>query len=244
MVVVRVHGPFDHERSLRTLQAVAELRVRRGIPSLVWDARRRTSQAGPEDVRSLVPYLDSWSRVAVVAHTGPQYQVARMAAGLTGDRVSVCPDTKGALRWVRAGQRCEQDLWSEPAEASATPARILVIDDDPAIRRTVSRILSLSGFQVVEAGDGKEGVEALARGDFALVITDLLMPGVEGIETIQTVRETQPTVPIIAISGSFGDDHFTPLDDAKLMGADLALAKPFTVEKLLSAVHSVLGRGT
>jgi CheY-like chemotaxis protein len=118
--------------------------------------------------------------------------------------------------------------------------KVLVIDDDAAVRRIVSKMLARAGHETREAADGAEGMRALLRERFELVITDLFMPGQEGIETIGRIREIDTEIPIIAISGSSQDDHFSPLGDAKVLGADRAVEKPFTVEQLLAAVQELL----
>jgi CheY-like chemotaxis protein len=119
-------------------------------------------------------------------------------------------------------------------------AKVLVIDDDEGVRASVSRILASGGHDAVVAVNGLDGIDALIRTRFDVVITDILMPVQEGIETIQRVRELDPEMPIIAISGAFGQDDFSALDDAKLIGADVAIEKPFTVEELLEAIAEVL----
>jgi CheY-like chemotaxis protein len=119
-------------------------------------------------------------------------------------------------------------------------AKVLLIDDDEGVRASVSRILASGGHQTVVAVNGLDGIDALIRTRFDLVITDLVMPVQEGIETIQRVRELDADIPIIAISGAFGQNNFSALDDATLIGADLAIEKPFTVEKLLDGVSRVL----
>ena len=123
-------------------------------------------------------------------------------------------------------------------------AKVLVIDDDPGMRQAVRRILERGGHDSVEAVNGQDGIDALIRSQFDLVITDLFMPDQDGITGIQRVRELDAVIPIIAISGAGGMERFSPLDDAKTMGADLAIAKPFTVEGLLAAVETLLSRGT
>lgn len=119
-------------------------------------------------------------------------------------------------------------------------AKVLLIDDDEGVRTSVSRILASAGHETVAAVNGLDGIDALIRARFDVVITDLLMPIQEGIETIQRVRELDPRIPIIAISGEFGRDNFSALDDARMIGADLAVEKPFEVETLLDAVAQVL----
>jgi CheY-like chemotaxis protein len=120
-------------------------------------------------------------------------------------------------------------------------AKVLLIDDDEGVRASVSHILVSGGHEAVVAVNGLDGIDALIRTRFDVVITDILMPVQEGIETIQRIRELDPEIPIIAISGAFGQNNYSVLDDAKLIGADLAIEKPFTVEQLLRGVATVLG---
>ena len=92
------------------------------------------------------------------------------------------------------------------------------------------------------AVNGLDGIDALIRSRFDVVITDIVMPEQEGIETIQRIRELDGEIPIIAISGAFDGDDFNALDDARLIGADLAVEKPFDVRTLLDAVAQALGK--
>lgn len=119
-------------------------------------------------------------------------------------------------------------------------ARILVIDDDPAVLSTVRRILERAGHEVLDAQDGREGLSLARREDPDLIITDLIMPEMEGIETIRTLREELPGVKIIAVSGGGAMGPGTYLTDAEILGADRALAKPFTPAQLVDLVESLL----
>ena len=119
-------------------------------------------------------------------------------------------------------------------------ARVLVIDDDEIIRNALARILATAGHETVDAVNGRDGIDALIRARFDVVITDLVMPEQGGIETIQRVRELDPTIPIIAISGAFGDETGAALDGARQVGANLSIEKPFRVEVLLSAVADAI----
>lgn len=122
-------------------------------------------------------------------------------------------------------------------------ARILVIDDDPAIVRTIRKILERADHEVLEAEDGKKGLELARRERPDLIITDLIMPEVEGIETIQTLRAEFPDAKIIAVSGggAMGPDSY--LIDAEILGADRAMAKPFSPGELVAVVEELLGEG-
>jgi CheY-like chemotaxis protein len=119
--------------------------------------------------------------------------------------------------------------------------RILVIDDDPQMRRVVSRILTEAGYSVIEAGDGREGLQQLSGFDPAVIVTDILMPEMEGVEFVRHARERLPAVKIIAMSGGGrGSDKSLILRMIKSFGADAALSKPFGAEALLDAVRCLL----
>ena len=119
--------------------------------------------------------------------------------------------------------------------------KVLVIEDNDSVRRTVCSILLAGGYDTAERESGKEGMRRFGRGDIALVITDIGMPDRDGIETIQQIRERSATLPVIAMSG-FGTEDFLPLQDAMLMGADRIIGKPFSVEDILTAVGKLLDR--
>ncbi len=119
-------------------------------------------------------------------------------------------------------------------------AKILIIDDDPALREIMRRILEPDGHDVRVAEDGARGLDLYRADPADLVITDLIMPEKEGIETIQELREEFPDVRILAVSGGGMVDPDGPLTDAELFGADGSLAKPFSVEALKQAANEVL----
>jgi DNA-binding NtrC family response regulator len=120
-------------------------------------------------------------------------------------------------------------------------ARIVIIDDDPAIRGTIRRILERAGHDVSEADDGDAGLQLVESRNPALVITDLFMPEKEGIETIQELAASHPEVRILAISGAGGvEEDEGPLVDAMLFGAHAILPKPFSIQHLLETVDQLL----
>lgn len=123
--------------------------------------------------------------------------------------------------------------------------RVLVIDDEAAVRKTVSIILAAKGFDVVEAESGRSGIEAIKAGAFDLVIVDLFMPDMDGLKTTEAIRLCCPAVPIITASGfMFGGPCPTmPNFDAMATeaGAVSTLYKPFRPAELLQAVYSALG---
>ena len=119
--------------------------------------------------------------------------------------------------------------------AGSDPA-ILVVDDEPAIRRLLRNTLSVQDFRVVEAATGKEALEAVRHDKPDLVILDLGLPDLDGLEIIRTVRATSH-VPIVVLS-SRGDEKgkVTALD----LGADDYVTKPFGVDELMARIRAAL----
>ena len=119
--------------------------------------------------------------------------------------------------------------------------RILVIDDDDQMRVLLRQVMEWAGYEVMEAEDGREGMQ-LQRSDPAdLVITDLIMPEQEGLETIGQLRREFPGTKVIAISGGgrIGPEAYLPA--AQELGADKVFSKPFDVRELAGAVKELLG---
>jgi len=116
-------------------------------------------------------------------------------------------------------------------------AKILVIDDEDRLRRMIRRVLAGAGHEVIEAGNGDEGLRQFAIEKPDTVVTDILMPQKEGIETIKDLRRMNAAVWIVAISGGGSSHNMMFLDFAKSLGADAALAKPFRADELLAAVE-------
>jgi DNA-binding response OmpR family regulator len=121
-----------------------------------------------------------------------------------------------------------------------TAKKILVIDDDSAVRFTLKRILVREGFEVVDAPDGRKGIELFQLDPPDLVITDIIMPEQEGIETIVVLKNTCPYAPIIAISGGGRIGNEDLLRMAARLGADAILHKPFGEAELLDIVKAKL----
>lgn len=117
---------------------------------------------------------------------------------------------------------------------------ILLVDDNDDLRRVIRATLEQAGFDVCEAADCAEGLLALQKTRFDLVITDILMPERDGIEMILHMRSENAETPIIAISGS---DHDLYLSNARGLGATCVLQKPFRPGELLSLVENLVGTG-
>ena len=119
-------------------------------------------------------------------------------------------------------------------------ARVLIVDDDEPIRKTLRRMLEPAGYDVVEAADGREGVELYKEDSVDLVLMDLIMPEKEGIQAAAELRHYDPEVKIIAISGGGRIGNFQVLRIAQKFGIEHALPKPIRMGKLLALVEDVL----
>lgn len=122
---------------------------------------------------------------------------------------------------------------------SPLTTRILLIDDDRALRDVVAKSLTYAGHTVTQAEDGLQGLELARAATFDLVVTDLVMPVQEGLETILALRQEFPTVPVIAISGGVNNSTIY-LDVAAKIGATRILEKPFTPGELINLIAEVL----
>lgn len=120
-------------------------------------------------------------------------------------------------------------------------ARIILIDDDDAVRAATRRALDRAGHEVREASDGEAGLALLAESGADLVITDIFMPGQDGIVTLRRIRKEFPGVKVIAVSGGDSTGRIDLRRDAELLGAATSLRKPFAPTDLLRAVDAVLG---
>lgn len=125
-------------------------------------------------------------------------------------------------------------------KASAS-ARILVVEDDPAIRATLVDILELNGFEVTQASNGPDGLAAArssrARPD--VILTDVHMPGFDGFEFVATLRTAEETraIPVIIISASIEPERMRQGMD---LGAEDYIVKPFTEDQILSSIRARL----
>jgi two-component system, OmpR family, KDP operon response regulator KdpE len=117
-------------------------------------------------------------------------------------------------------------------------SRILVVDDEPGIRKVVRDGLERAGHEVETAVDGEEALGFLEEKEFDLVLTDLAMPKKGGLELVREIRRTSP-VPILALTVRHEEREKVRLLDA---GADDYVTKPFGVEELLARVRALLRR--
>jgi DNA-binding response OmpR family regulator len=120
-------------------------------------------------------------------------------------------------------------------------AHILLIEDTEAVRGLFRTILEQAGYVVREASTGANGIRLFRESPSDVVITDMYMPDGDGFDVISTLRREDPAPKIIVISGRSSKGEM--LSAAKLMGADLVLPKPVTMDDLLAAVKRACNFG-
>jgi DNA-binding NtrC family response regulator len=117
-------------------------------------------------------------------------------------------------------------------------AKVLIIDDDPAMRVTLTRTLIASGYDVGVASDGVKGLAEYRHAPTDVVLIDLYMPNKEGLETIVELRKEFPQTVIVAMSGHRKMDLM--LRAAKGLGAVLSIKKPFEPEVLVALIEQAV----
>jgi len=125
-----------------------------------------------------------------------------------------------------------EDVVAAPADGQT----ILVVEDADAVRRSVSRILRVNGYHVVEASRGKKALEMVHGGGIDLVLTDLVMPEMLGTELADELRKSHPRLPLLFMSGYA--DVAGPIEDPSAL-----IQKPFTSAALLTKVQTALEPG-
>lgn len=118
--------------------------------------------------------------------------------------------------------------------------RILVVEDDKAVRELLRKILERAGHEVTVARNGQEAIQKTRETPPELIITNILMPEKEGLETIQELHRDAPDIKIIAVSGGGQIGPADYLDIARRFGADRTFSKPFDRKELLAAVADLL----
>jgi two-component system response regulator MprA len=117
--------------------------------------------------------------------------------------------------------------------------RILVVDDEPAVRHALARALALEHYEVAQAGDGRAALEELGARTYDAVILDVSMPYVDGLEVCRRLRRSGDRTPVLMLTAREGiDDRVAGLD----AGADDYLVKPFALRELTARMRALLRR--
>ncbi len=117
---------------------------------------------------------------------------------------------------------------------------ILLFDDEPLVRDTIARMLTLRGFVVITGQDGRDGLRQVSEPGYDVLVTDLFMPDVDGIELLRAARKSRPGIPIVCMSGGSprlpNDFGLTLLNGFNVR----IITKPFCGKTLADAVHAAL----
>ncbi|MEV6566493.1 response regulator transcription factor [Streptomyces kronopolitis] len=128
-----------------------------------------------------------------------------------------------------------------PAEHGDHPSRILIVDDEPAVREALQRSLVFEGYVTEQAVDGLDAVEKVAAWDPELIVLDVLMPRMDGLTAARRLRASGVTLPILMLTArDTVGDRVTGLD----AGADDYLVKPFELDELLARIRALLRRSS
>jgi len=166
----------------------------------------------------------------------------------------------GKIPAVRVGRqwrfrKTDLDAWLEgqrarvprapapaPSPGSAAPRtarpRVLVVDDEAAIREMLAKALALADYEVETVADGRTAIERLRVVSYDLLITDLRMPGVDGLTVIREARRLRADLPVIIITGYSSESAAIEAID---LGVSGYLTKPFRVPKVLAVAAKALG---
>ncbi|MDR3525710.1 MAG: response regulator transcription factor [Rhizomicrobium sp.] len=117
------------------------------------------------------------------------------------------------------------------------PLKILVVDDEPAIRRFLKTSLATQGYSVIEAEDSKAALESLKRNTVDVIVLDLGLPGLDGFEVLSLVRGSGSTVPVIVLSARADEAGKVRALD---LGADDYVTKPFGIDELLARIRAAM----
>jgi two-component system, OmpR family, KDP operon response regulator KdpE len=117
--------------------------------------------------------------------------------------------------------------------------RILVVDDEPAIRRALRAPLIELGFQVAEASRGEEALQLLRSSAYDAVLLDINMPGIGGLETLRRIRTFLPRIPILMVTVRDGEEEKVA---ALEQGADDYVTKPFSIRELIARIRTAVRR--
>ncbi len=122
-------------------------------------------------------------------------------------------------------------------KSESTPLRVLVVDDEPPIRRFLRTSLSAQGYDIVEAEDGASALEEVRRRSPDVLVLDLGLPGIDGLEVIRRLRGGGASLPIIVLSSRADEAGKVEALD---LGADDYVTKPFGVDELLARIRAAM----
>jgi len=120
---------------------------------------------------------------------------------------------------------------------SAALKKVLVVDDDPVVGKSIDRILSPRGYAVISAASGPEALDKLAREDYDVVYTDIKMPGMDGLEVAERIKASRPWLPVVIVTGYGSEANEAKAKDIGVAGF---LRKPLSPEMVETSAHDAL----
>src|SRR6201985_2749308 len=154
-------------------------------------------------------------------------------------RRAACRKLRGRRSMSEITELASETLHLQRTARVVGEPRILIIDDEEAIRESLDTLLTLEGFSVNTSVDGPSGMELLSRNEYDLMLLDLALPGQSGIDLLPRIIEMQPNLPVIMITayGTMGN-----VVDAIRAGAENFVQKPWDNEKLLADIRTAIAR--
>lgn len=149
----------------------------------------------------------------------------------------------GIGQYIGRQLKIQDDHMSSDSNPSIIPPTVLVIDDDASVCHMLTVLLEDQKYYVFSASNGHAAVEILKELDVDLVVTDIIMPGMEGIELIRNIKKTSPKIKIIAMSGYRASGQLDYLRYAREFGVDHTFQKPFDVLQFLQTVKELIPQG-
>jgi CheY-like chemotaxis protein len=166
-------------------------------------------------------------------------EIARISEILERLTEMVREDTYETVDYIGPARMVDlrrKELRGRAAEARLRGARILVVDDDGGVRRSLTEILEIDGCEVDSAGDGAEALRKLDRGRYDAVISDVVMPRMDGYELYTTVRSRWPDLPVLMMTAFHYDkDHIIKRSRVAGLGT-VIFKKPVDAERLRAAI--------
>jgi two-component system, OmpR family, KDP operon response regulator KdpE len=121
--------------------------------------------------------------------------------------------------------------------SGSTPLRVLIVDDEPPIRRFLKTSLVAQGYQTLETESGEEALSTLAKNRIDVVVLDLGLPGMDGLDFLRNIRASGSSVPVIVLSSRTDETGKVKALD---LGADDYVTKPFGIDELLARIRAAL----
>jgi two-component system KDP operon response regulator KdpE len=122
---------------------------------------------------------------------------------------------------------------------STSPIRVLLVDDEPSIRRALRTPLNEMGFATTEASRGEEAIQLLQSQSFDIVLLDVNMPGIGGVKTLARLRSMAPRLPILMLTVVDGEEEKVAALES---GADDYITKPFSIREVIARMRSAVRR--